>query len=266
MRRIILSRKGFDSSSGKTASPIFSDNKIFSIPIPSKVPSPHRYSDLEIHGISGNTALKEASVSSVASTDYCHFDPDLRTGIGLFGQANSSQSELRNREVGKNDLFLFFGWFKRFHLKERDTHHLFGWLQIKDVLTSDIDIKNYLKERGLTHPHGFGTKSGYPNNALYIGREKMSLTERRGEIPGFGIFKKTSPDLVLSEIGKTRSHWKFPKRYFSKSKNLFLNRLKWDNDEDCTLKCKGQGQEYVLNAEDNPKIIAWALSLIERHC
>ena len=110
MRRIILSRKGFDSSSGETASPIFSDDTIFSIPIPSKAPSPHRYSDLEIHGISGNTALKEACVSSVASTDYCLFDPDLRSGIGLFGQANSSQSELRNREVGKNDLFLFFGW------------------------------------------------------------------------------------------------------------------------------------------------------------
>ena len=27
--------------------------------------------------------------------------------------------------------------------------------------------------------------------------------------------------------------------------------------------CKGQGQEYILNAEDNPRIIAWALSLIE---
>ena len=94
----------------------------------------------------------------------------------------------------------------------------------------------------------------------------MNLAKRGGEIPGFGIFKKTSPDLVLSEIGKTRSHWKLPKRYFSKSKNLFLNRLKWDNDKDCTLQCKGQGQEYVLNAEDNPKIIAWALSLIERHC
>ena len=266
MRRIILSRKGFDSSSGKAASPIFPDDTIFSIPIPSKAPSPHKYSDLKIHGISGAIALKEASVSSVSSTDYCHFDPDLRSGIGLFGQANSSQSELRNRGVGKDDLFLFFGWFRRFSSKERDTHHLFGWLQIKDILTSDIDIKNYLKRRGLVHPHGFGEKSNFPNNALYIGRERIGLAGIKKKLPGYGVFKKTSADLILTEKGKTRSHWRLPRKYFSKSKDLFLNRLKWKDENKCTLECKGQGQEYILNAQDNPRIITWALSLIEKHC
>jgi len=266
MRRIILSRKGFDSSSGRTASPIFPDDTIFSIPIPSKIPSPHKYSDLEINGISGETALREASVSSVSRADYCHFDPDLRTGIGLFGQANSSQSELRNREVGKDDLFLFFGWFKRFSSKEQDTHHLFGWLQIKDILSSDLDIRNYLKERGLSHPHGFGKKSNYPNNTIYIGRNRINLSGIKKKLPGYGLFKKTSPDLILTEAGKTRSHWRLPKKYFSKSKDLFLNRLKWENEKECTLECKGQGQEYILNAEDNPRVMAWALSLIEKHC
>jgi hypothetical protein len=266
MRRIILSRKGFDSSSGGTASPIFPDDKIFSIPIPSKVPSPHKYSDLKIHGISGEAALREATVSSVSRTDYCHFDPDLRTGVGLFGQANSSQSELRNREVEKDDLFLFFGWFRRCSSKEGDIHHLFGWLQIEDILTSDTDIKNYLKQRGLVHPHGFGEKSNYPNNALYIGRERIDLSGIEKKLPGYGVFKKTSADLILTEKGKTRSHWRFPKKYFSKSKDLFLNRLKWKNESECTLECKGQGQEYILNAEDNPRIITWALSLIEKHC
>ena len=266
MRRIILSRKGFDSSSGGTASPIFPDDKIFSIPIPSKVPSPHKYSDLKIHGISGEAALREATVSSVSRTDYCHFDPDLRTGVGLFGQANSSQSELRNREVEKDDLFLFFGWFRRCSSKEGDIHHLFGWLQIEDILTSDTDVKNYLKQRGLVHPHGFGEKSNYPNNALYIGRERIDLSGIEKKLPGYGVFKKTSADLILTEKGKTRSHWRFPKKYFSKSKDLFLNRLKWKNESECTLECKGQGQEYILNAEDNPRIITWALSLIEKHC
>ena len=70
------------------------------------------------------------------------------------------------------------------------------------------------------------------------------------------------PDILLPSFSDGRNSTSD----FSKSKNLFLNRLKWDNDKDCTLQCKGQGQEYVLNAEDNPKIIAWALSLIERHC
>ena len=34
MRRIILSRKGFDAKAGGGASPIFSDGRFFSIPIP----------------------------------------------------------------------------------------------------------------------------------------------------------------------------------------------------------------------------------------
>ena len=54
MRRIVLSRKGFDSSSGESASPIFEDGRIFSIPIPEPhPPSPKQYKDLYFNGISG---------------------------------------------------------------------------------------------------------------------------------------------------------------------------------------------------------------------
>ena len=49
MKRIILSRKGFDSSAGGVASPIFKDGSIFSIPIPQKSPSPTKYKDLNFN-------------------------------------------------------------------------------------------------------------------------------------------------------------------------------------------------------------------------
>ena len=45
MNRIILSRKGFDSSSGGAASPILDDGGIYSIPIPWKIRSPNKYKD-----------------------------------------------------------------------------------------------------------------------------------------------------------------------------------------------------------------------------
>ena len=32
------------------------------------------------------------------------------------------------------DLFLFFGWFKQYSKKGKDLHHLFGWLQIEEVI------------------------------------------------------------------------------------------------------------------------------------
>ena len=61
MKRIILSRKGFDAKAGGGASPIFSDGRFFSIPIPQDHPSPKKYKDLDFYGTSGTELLKEAS-------------------------------------------------------------------------------------------------------------------------------------------------------------------------------------------------------------
>ena len=134
MKNIILSRKGFDSSAGGVASPIFDNGNIFSIPIPQKTPSPHKYKDLFFNGISGKDLLKESSAKSVTSESYCHFDPLLTKEIGIFGQANSSQTELKKQHVNTGDLFLFFGWFKQFSRKGKHLHHIFGWLQIDKVV------------------------------------------------------------------------------------------------------------------------------------
>ena len=83
MKRIILSRKGFDSKFGGRPSPIFSDDRIFSIPIPQNQESPTKYKDLFFNGISGSEALKESSVRQVSDNDYCHYDPALNENIGV---------------------------------------------------------------------------------------------------------------------------------------------------------------------------------------
>ena len=121
MKRIILSRKGFDSSSGGVASPIFSDGRICSLPIPFSGPAPDKFQDVSVNGIRCIDALKESKAKSKPD-DNCHYDPNLDTG--LFGQASSSQSELRNNQVGPGDLFLFFGWFKNYSEKGKDLHHI----------------------------------------------------------------------------------------------------------------------------------------------
>ena len=71
MKRLILSRKGFDAKAGGSASPIFSDGRIFSIPIPQNHPSPKKYKDLDFYGASGTELLKEVS-AKVKPLDYCH--------------------------------------------------------------------------------------------------------------------------------------------------------------------------------------------------
>ena len=263
MKNIILSRKGFDSSAGGVASPIFDNGNIFSIPIPQKSPSPHKYKDLFFNGISGKDLLKESSAKSVTSESYCHFDPLLTEEIGIFGQANSSQTELKKQHVNTGDLFLFFGWFKQFSRKGKHLHHIFGWLQIDKVVEGRDNIITHLDQLGITHPHGFGDVSRYSNNTIYISKKHLTFNNKEIECRGHGLFRKTHKDLVLTEENSSRSNWKLPKKFFSKTNNLFLNRLKWKDQVNCLVDCLGYGQEFILNAEKNPNIIDWAVKLIK---
>ena len=82
---------------------------------------------------------------------------------------------------------------------------------------------------------------------------------------GHGRFKKTAKNLILTDEGKTRSRWRFPKEYFSGTKNLFRNRLKWKNEERCLVNSMGIGQEFILNTHDNPSVIDWASHLINQY-
>ena len=137
MKRVILSRKGFDSKYGGRPSPIFKNDDIFSLPIPQNGKSPKKYHELKFNGINGTQALKEVSATQVTSEDFCHYDPALNDKIGLFGQAGSAQSELKNNDVGIGDLFLFFGWFKKTENPKIDIHKIFGWLEIEEILEGD---------------------------------------------------------------------------------------------------------------------------------
>lgn len=270
MRRIILSRKGFDSKFGGRASPIFKDNRIFSIPIPQSAESPTKYKDLLLNEISGSTALKESSVKQVTKNDYCHYDPILNEDFGIFGQANASQTELKNCGVGIGDLFLFFGWFKQFSSTGRDLHHIFGWLQILDIVSGGENIKKYLKIHKIDHPHGYGDTSRYSNNTIYIGSKDLTIRSKKLNLKGFGLFKHSTKDLILTSPKHTRSMWKFPREYFQASlsdeRELFINRLNWTDKENFLVDTnKGPGQEFVINSEKNPKVINWAVDLIKNY-
>lgn len=263
MKRIIISRKGFDSSAGGAPSPIMADGRIFSLPIPQREKSPYRYKDLRFDEFKGTDLLKKSG-SKLSPNDFCHFDPILNKAIGIFGQANAAQSELDNLDVQKGDLFLFFGWFRNCGEKAVNLHHLFGWLQIEKILKGEKNIKEFLEQKKLNHPHGFKDVSRYKNNTLYVASKKLNFRNRKLKKKGFGLFKETHEDLVLTEKNKTRSNWQLPNS-FANGKNLFMNRLKWSDSKSLKLNYKGFGQEFVLNVEANPKIAKWAVKLIQSH-
>ena len=93
----------------------------------------------------------------------------------------------------------------------------------------------------------------------------MTFSDNVQDITGHGVFKKTAENLIFTETGKTRSRWRFPKKYFTSTKNLFRNRLKWKDEEKCLVNCSGIGQEFILNAQDNPSVVKWASYLINTY-
>ena len=261
MNRIILSRKGFDSSAGGAASPILNNKDIFSIPIPWKYKTNQRYKDVIIQKKHASELLK-ITKTKVTPESYCHLDPDLSKDRGLFGQHNAAQTELCNAGVGVGDLFLFFGWFKNYYEKI-DMHHIFGWLQVGQILVGDESIKKFLAKKGFSHPHGqFQKNEQSKNNTLYIGSNDLIINDDRYSKMGYGFFSKSRKDLILTENGKSRSHWKLPTKYFGNAEHLFINRLSWLDSEKCTLQCKGQGQEYILDVKKNKRVKDWAINLI----
>ena len=62
--KVILSRKGFDSGYGKTASPILPDGTLLSLPIPSKAETV-KFTDLHYEGLSYYDIIKSLSRSNL---------------------------------------------------------------------------------------------------------------------------------------------------------------------------------------------------------
>ncbi len=136
-------------------------------------------------------------------------------------------------------------------------------MQIDKVVQGRDNIITHLDQLGTTHPHGFGDLSRYSNNTIYISKKNLTFNNKEIKCRGHGLFRKTHRDLVLTEENSSRSNWKLPKKFFSKTNNLFLNRLKWKDELNCLVDCLGYGQEFILNAEKNPNIIDWAVKLIK---
>ena len=87
--KIVLSRKGFDSTSGGAPSPII-DGVPYSLPIPTgKYPSKSTYRDLGLGDI-----VSKANSRWTAETP-CHEDPMFWEDKCAFGQRGAAQSHLK---------------------------------------------------------------------------------------------------------------------------------------------------------------------------
>lgn len=266
--KIILSRKGFDSSNGKCPSPIMPDGTLLSMPIPSG--DNDSYNDLHYNGIRYSDILKQLNPKS--EYDKCHVDPDIRIGVRrkavpdwkpAFGQIGAAQGVLANSGVSKGDIFLFFGWFHQTEIADgkycfvrrknadfykcSDLQVIYGYMEVGEIITEKAEIAKYS-----WHPHSSYKRISDKTNALYIPAEKLSIDT---SLSGFGIFDFRE-DRVLTMKGQTRAVWNnyeflMPDRVYGNKKNS----AKGDG-----LYYSGIWQELVVN--ESEELIDWVKSII----
>lgn len=266
--KVILSRKGFDSSNGGCPSPIMPDGTLLSMPIPSN--DDICYDEL----LWGDNTYKDILGQLKPRKEYgkCHLDPDIRDNIRknaisdwkpAFGQKNAAQGVLNNAGVEPGDLFLFFGWFRQVEMTDKgyrfvrkgngdyfsfaDMHVIYGYMQVGEIIKEPERIREYY-----WHPHSSKERTANSTNALYIPSETLSFDSSK---KGSGVldFRK---DRVLTMEGKSRGTWNEyeflkPEHIYGKKKNCA---------KDAGLYYCGIWQELVVYESDG--LLEWVRGII----
>lgn len=275
--KIILSRKGFDSSNGGKFSPIFSDGSMLSLPIPGKDISADNidYNDLHFNNTKVSHILKDLGYNADKNSNYCHLDPDLDAKRRLlpiknwkpaFGQTNQAAGYLKNCKVEPGDLFLFFGNFKHVEYKNNKYSYvkkssiknnpymgnplqiIWGYMQIGEIITNPSKIKEYY-----WHPHACNKRLAEKNNTLFIPAERLSFAPL---MPGHGLFNYNEKR-VLTNLGASRACWKYNPAY--DVDNLVMTNRKNSSKIQNQIYYAGIWQEIVL--KDNSVTNTWAKSI-----
>lgn len=277
--KLILSRKGVDSSSGGFASPIFPDGSLLSIAIPDKRASV-RYGEVAAHCDMGRV-VSQLSGSRLSGRDTVHLDPDLDYNqqtrslgwLPLFGQCGAAQSHLASHGVGRGDVFVFFGWFREVEKHQRtwryvqgapDQHVIFGWMQVQSVVPV-ASIKTSKKCQWMRyHPHCHGDFTS--PNVVYRAYQKLQLPGVN-KIAGAGVFNCYHQKRCLTASGRSRSIWSLPAWMNPQGRNSSLSyhtdAKRWQSvDGGVELKSVARGQEFVLDLEHYPEGVSWLAELM----
>ena len=217
--RIILSRKGFDTTYGGVPSPII-DGIPTSLPIPTSERSVVRFCDVDSEAC---RLVADLTAGRYSLTHYCHLDPDLVAGHlprapgwrGALGQCGAASRHLMNRGVQKGDVFLFFGLFRplrtspRLEFVGRSHHRIFGWLQIDEIIPVGADGTWVLTRHPWLsyHPHARTGWHNVTNNALYLATERLHIDGAPTDLPGWGSLRS---GLTLTAEGERASIWQVP--------------------------------------------------------
>lgn len=275
--KVILSRKGFDSTYGGYSSLILPNGQMVSLPIPSSKDK-FAYSDIWLNGDTTymeymkkiSDKIRDKKAITLDEKTKCHLDPDLNRYViknrvpewrGCFGQVGAAQAVLDNRHVDAGDLFLFFGWFNTVSeengvlsfARGEGFHAIYGYLQVDKKYYTSTDM--VMPEWTKYHPHMSDKYRIKPNNCIYVAKENASWNQK---IPGYGCFS-FDEKLRLSKNGMSRSKWNLPD-FFHGLDIAYHSINSWKENY---FQSAYIGQEFVI--EENDTVTQWAIELINKH-
>ena len=266
--KVVLSRKGFDSSNGGIVSPIFEDGTMISFPIPSD--DSDQFSDLHYKGVSYLDILSDLHYKG---GKYCHVDPDLDQARRIttvnewtpaFGQIDSSATYLKNIGIKEGDLFLFFGNFHHVEktnghyryirksgdfYKDRDLQVVWGYLQVGRIIDDPSEQKQLW-----WHPHSNKSRRNNKTNVIFEASEKLSFDENK---PGAGLLS-FDVKRVLTLENNTKATWK--KNAVYDTEHILCNRRNSAKNPNEGLYYAGIWQE--LGLAESEECIAWAKTIV----
>ena len=232
--KLVFSRKGFDSAAGGAPSPII-DGCPTSLPIPARDRSETTYGDLGLGSV-----VEQMSRGRLTASSLCHCDPMFENGRCAFGQTGIAQSHLSNNDVGVGDVFLFFGLFS--DAQGGDRHHrIFGYLEVKEILSLGPKPSKACQPRGFTirHPHTIGKWN--KNNTIYAGPGSTAVS--------------ASPSLRLTVPNGQLTHWRVPPWLTGTGLSYHRDNKRWNPDG--TLHTVGRGQEFVADVSGKKDASEW---------
>ena len=271
--KIILSRKGFDSSNGGIVSPIMEDGTLVSFPIPSD--DNDSFDDLVYCGQSYRKILQDLNYKEHPKYHNCHVDPDLtidrrKNNIDgwrpVFGQVNASAAYLLNNvKVDIGDLFLFFGNYHKVkrvdgkyqYIKntgdfysDNDLQIIWGYLQVGEIIKEPEKQNEYH-----WHPHSADNYIHQEHsNVMFVANDKLSFNNN---LPGAGILKFRE-DRVLTAKNCSKATW--IKRSVYDINSIVGNR-KNSSKTSNNIYYAGIWQE--LGLKETSECEEWAKSIIE---
>ncbi|AOS96013.1 hypothetical protein AUP74_00543 [Microbulbifer aggregans] len=284
--RLILSRKGFDSSAGGCPSPIFPDGSLYPLPIPD-TKSDITYGEIQRQGVDIGALVEHLTRGRYSKLDTAHLDPDmfpeaLPRSDGwrpLLGQTGAAQGHLRRQKITVGDLFLFFGLFRpveqvqgrwQFVRKTPAQHVLWGWMAIGDIRPVD-ELDSGQLPWARYHPH-FRTGPDRANT-LYLAADTLTAPRQKRSVPGAGLFPRIAAPLILTAPDSTSpSLWQLPDFFYPGSERTPLSyhnkAERWRREENdrqrgfCQLQSAARGQEFVLDMNEYPESHKWINDLI----